>query len=110
MLDLDHPLPTVEPKRSRKHPANVRGPGFVDAAALTKHNDFEVPSAAELRAIKPGAWVKVCRNGERFWLKLTGYVGKKHHGIVANRLSRNADLPMDTPLFFMKKHIYAVRV
>jgi hypothetical protein len=110
-MDLDHVDPTLSPRTSRRgHPSDVRSPALTSASALAKANpDFEVPSDAQVRALEPGSWVKVARNGERFWVKMTGYVGRKYHGIVANTLDKNADLPTDTPIFFLRRHIYCIR-
>ena len=67
------------------------------------------PSDAAISKLKPGDYVKVARNGERFWVKVTGYIGRRWHGIVDNRLTMNDDLEPGEPIFFMKKNIYDVR-
>jgi hypothetical protein len=110
-MDIDHVDPSRTPRRSRRPPVDVRGPALTDAGALAKkHAEFEVPTTADVRALSPGSWVKVARGGERFWVRMTGYVGRKYHGVVANDLDkRNADLPTKAPIFFLRKHIYCVR-
>ena len=57
--------------------------------------------------IKPGDFVKVARNGERFWLKVTGFEKRRLHGAVANDLVANDDLPKGAVIYLQKKHIYS---
>ena len=47
-------------------------PVFADAQAmaLLHPTTFEAPDRADLAAIKPGYYIKVCA-GERFWVKVT---------------------------------------
>lgn len=84
--------------------------GLVNARSLARqYSSFEVPSDAEIKRLKPGDGVKLARNGERFWVKVTGYIGRQWHGTVDNDLIRNPDLEPGDPIFFMKKNIYDVR-
>ena len=68
------------------------------ADAQTMHREhpetFDAPDAQELAAIKPGDWVKICREGERFWCKVVGAKGKYLIGAVDAPLvnSGNADI------------------
>ena len=70
---------------------------------------FEVPSAAEIKKVKPGDFVKVARNGERFWLRVDGYVGRRWHGTVSNRLRSNEDIASGDSIFFSRKNIYDLK-
>jgi hypothetical protein len=108
-MDADHPTPTKRVSRSsRGHPQQVSG--LRDAAALAKkHVNFEAPSAAAIRSLKPGDYVKVARNGERFFVEMSGFEGRKYHGIVANDLEKNDDVPADVPIYFYRKNIYCIR-
>lgn len=96
-----------------KNPAKRRAPvaikGLVDAKAMAKaHPDtFDVPSAANLKKIKPGDLVKVARNNERFWVVVTGFEKRRIHGAVDNDLLLNDDLPVGTVIYFQKKNIYS---
>lgn len=104
--------------RSHARPDAVRNPGtqpravkgLIDAKALAKKhpNTFFVPKDALVKKLKPGDFVKVARNNERFWLRLTGWVGKRWHGTVANHLINNDDLAHGDAIFFTKKNIYDV--
>jgi len=69
---------------------------------------FELPTDSQIRKIKPGDLVKVARNGERFWVRVDGYVGRKWHGTVSNDLIQNDDLDLGDSIFFAKKNIYTV--
>jgi hypothetical protein len=82
--------------------------GLLNAGLMAKRHPktFFVPSDAAIRKIKPGDFVKVARNRERFWLRVTGWVGKKWHGTVANKLILNDDLSYGTSIFFTRKNIY----
>jgi hypothetical protein len=95
-------------RRSKSHPRKVDG--LADARALARKypKTFTVPSEVTLKKLKPGDYVKVARNDERFWLKLDGYVGRRWHGTVANELlkNRNPDLDYGESIFFMRKNIY----
>lgn len=85
-------------------------PKLVDAHALAKrHEWFEQPTAAEIRKVKPGQFVKVNRNGERFWIKVRGFEGRKYHGQVANVLAFNEDLEFGDHVYFERKNIYDIQ-
>ncbi len=87
-------------------PRTIRGLANARLLAFEFPETFEVPSDAELRAMKPGDYVKVARNGERFWVRLDGYVGRKWHGTVSNDLVLNDDLKLGDSIFFARKNIY----
>lgn len=103
-MDLDHPFAMpVAPNRT--HPISVEG--LLDAASMRKKHPatFEVPPQKELQGIKPGDIVKVSRNGERFWVTVTGFEKRRIHGQVSNELERNHDLPFGETIFFQKKNV-----
>jgi hypothetical protein len=105
MLDEDH-FVAGNPRARKDEPIDV---GLVNARLLALENEyFEQPSDSVMRKVRPGDFVKVCRHGERFWLKVTGYVGRKYHGQVANDLTRNSDLEFGDAIYFERKHIYDV--
>lgn len=105
-MDIDNRF--AQDVRVTRNPA-IAVDGLVDAKALAKeHPDtFEVPPEANLKKIKPGDFVKLARNGERFWVKVTGFEKRRIHGAVANDLLRNDDLPYGTSIYFQKKNIYS---
>ncbi len=70
---------------------------------------FKIPSDGWIKQIKPDDFVKIGRNGERFWVKVTGFEGRKWHGQVWNQLICNDDLPPRMPIYFYKKNILAIR-
>ena len=60
---------------------------LVDAHLLSQTLPFfEVPSADTLANISPGSYVKVCANGERFWVCVESLHGKLLRGRVDNEL------------------------
>ena len=104
-MDKDHRF-GERPAPARAHPLKVE---LVDAKALAKKypETFEVPMDAHLRKIKPGDLVKVARNGERFWVLVTGFEKRRIHGQVANMLEDNDDLPFGRTIYLQKKNIYS---
>jgi hypothetical protein len=105
-MESDHRFAQGHPAK-RGHPRAVKG--LADAQALAKAHPetFGVPPAANLKRIKPGDFVKVARNGERFWVKVTGFEKRRIHGVVDNDLMFNDDLPVGQGIYFQKKHIYS---
>lgn len=103
-MDLDHPF-ALPVKASRAHPTKVTG--LLDAPAMRKRHPttFEVPPQSELRSIAPGDIVKLSRNGERFWVTVTGYEKRRIHGQVSNELERNDDLSFGESIYFQKKNV-----
>lgn len=100
----------IQPEKARaqkKEPRVIKG--LINARLLAfEFESFEVPSEAEIKKLKPGDFVKVARNSERFWVRVDGYVGRKWHGTVMNRLIRNEDLKLGDSIYFMRKNIYDV--
>lgn len=83
---------------------------FIDAQVMAgQHPDtFHAPSTNDLAAIKPGDWIKVCRNSERFWLMVRTINGQTITGEVRNMLISNPDLTMGTMIECETRHVYAI--
>ena len=91
-----------------RSPKDVKG--LANARLLASEGSgFVVPTEARLKSLKPGDFIKVCRNGERFWVRLNGYVARKWHGTVSNKLVLNDDIKLGDSIFFMRKNIYDFR-
>lgn len=107
--DRDYAFP--EGHLRRRNPATqpraIKGLENAKLMAL-EHEAFDVPPDKEIRKLKPGDWVKVARNNERFWVRLTGFVGRRWHGEVDNILVLNDDLELGDSIYFMKKNIYDI--
>ena len=98
----------ARPRKAKARPRTVKG--LVNARLLAfEFDSFEVPSDSEIRKLKPGDFVKVARNGERFWLRVDGYVGRKWHGTVSNKLVLNDDLKYGESIYFTRKNIYDLK-
>lgn len=84
--------------------------GFVNAQEMAKkHPDtFEVPSLEELNNIKKGDTVKVCENGERFWVNITHIEGDSIKGIVDNNLVCYHSFNFRDTIDFKKENIYSI--
>lgn len=106
--DRSHARPDARVRNPGTQPRAVKG--LYDAKALAKAHPktFFVPTDAQIKKLKPGDFVKIARNHERFWVRLTGWVGKKWHGTVTNDLINNDDLRYGDCVFFTKKNIYDV--
>ena len=107
-MDIEHPFP---PERlsgvSTSAPIHVTG--IENASVLAKkHKNFDVPASGRLQKIRPGDHVRVMRNGERFWLTVSGFEGKKIIGSAQGGLVRNKDIPFGTNIYFLKKNIVAI--
>lgn len=61
---------------------------FVNAQEIAaQHPDtFKVPTAIELAKLKKGSYVKICAEGERFWVKVERILDDKIEGIIDNDL------------------------
>lgn len=86
---------------------------LVDAQKMHRqHPDsFEVPSQHELACIKPGDYAKVCRHGERFWIKVLGATGKYLIGEVDVPLVVEDNADINRPWMrvrFEHRHIYTI--
>lgn len=81
--------------------------GLIDARSLHyQFETFDIPNHSDLKKLKPGDFVKLSRNGERFWVKISGFVGRRWHGAVVNKLIRNNDLSFGERIYFMRRHIH----
>lgn len=106
-FDRDCLCPRRSPK-AKVRPKAVKG--LVNARLLAFEFDtFNVPSDSEIRKLKPGDLVKVARNGERFWIRVDGYVGRKWHGTISNKLVMNDDLKYGDSIYFARKNIYDLK-
>jgi molybdopterin converting factor small subunit len=84
---------------------------FVDAQEMNRqHPDtFDVPTAEELKALRPGMYVKVCACNERFWVLVTGRDETGIVGIVNNDLvSTDHGLKDGDVVHFQERHIYSI--
>lgn len=68
---------------------------------------FEAPTLRDLRNVSPGDFVKLSVPGYRFWVKVTGYEGKKIQGYVSNYVKCALVSPQDN-IYFYSKHIYDI--
>lgn len=82
-----------------------------DARSLSiEHEAFSAPTQSQIRALKVGDSVQIERNGERFWLGLSGYIGKEHHGkVLHSNLARNRDLSAGDVIAFHTRNVYDIR-
>ena len=85
---------------------------LLDAQAMhRKHrNTFEVPSDAELAALRPGDYVKVCAGRERFWVEVDEFDGATIHATVASALVLTSEhgLKSGDALAFEPRHVLSV--
>lgn len=83
---------------------------LVDAQAMARKHPatFEAPTPAELASIRVGGVVKICRNGERFWVLVTHRSGEAVTGEVENHLIYNDDLSVGTKVSFATRYIFAI--
>lgn len=106
-FDRDHVNPG-RPRGKKSEPRVVKG--LVNARLLAlEFDEFEVPSDAQIRKLKPGDFVKVARNAERFWVRVDGYVGRRWHGTVMNDLVNSEDLKLGDSIYFHRKNVYDLR-
>jgi hypothetical protein len=107
-FERDCVCPSKARRKGTGEPRTIRG--LVNARLLALEFDtFEAPPDAAIKRLKPGDFVKVARNGERFWVRVDGYVGRKWHGTVSNKLILSHDLKLGDSIFFMRKNIYDLR-
>lgn len=83
---------------------------FVNAQAKHReHPDtFEVPTAADLGAVRPGDYVKICDKDERFWVKVTVVEGSQFTGTVNNVLVFPHDFKDGDVLTFTQDCVYNI--
>lgn len=110
--DIDYRLSNPRKKKAGKKTSPKKVDGLVNASLLAFEfpDTFERPSDYNLKKIKPGDYVKVARNNERFWIRVDGFVGRKIHGTVDNKLVKQKDLKLGDSIFLMKKNIYDVYI
>jgi hypothetical protein len=85
---------------------------FVDAVKMHELHPytFELPLPDKMRALKPGHYVKICHNEERFWVIVKEINNDKIKGIVNNDLIREQPFKCDDEIEFEKRHIYNILV
>lgn len=106
-MDLDHIGPDCATIDKATAPRIV---DLANAGNLARNfHSFESPPESEIRKLKPGDFVKLARNQERFWVCVSGYIGRRWHGSIANDLKRNDDLSRGESIFFMRKNIYDLK-
>lgn len=83
---------------------------FVDAEQMNRRNPscFELPDPKKINSLKPGHYVKVCHNNERFWVIVKEVEGNKIKGIINNDLIMEQPFKCDDEIEFEKRHIYNV--
>ena len=106
--DYDHLFAARRVKNKRTRPKEIQGLVNARLLAFEYPETFELPPDSAIRKLKVGDYVKVARNNERFWIKITGFVGRKWHGTIANELILNPDLQFGDAIYFEKKNIYDV--
>lgn len=101
--------PRIVVRNPRGHPRGIIGLTNAQLWAKRHPKTFKIPSDRWIKKVKPGDWVKIGRNRERFWVKVGGWEGKKWHGLVWNKLIWNDDLRHGTSIYFYKKNIMAIQ-
>ncbi|WP_435008061.1 hypothetical protein P12x_005330 [Tundrisphaera lichenicola] len=85
---------------------------FVDAQEMNRKHPttFEVPSDAELAAIKAGDSVKVCTCDERFWVTVTEVSEHRIAGTVDNDLIFTDEHGLDygDVVRFTRENVYSI--
>lgn len=85
---------------------------FTDAQAMSRLHPqtFDVPAPEILAAIRPGTFVKVCAEPERFWVEVVAVEGDGIMGRVSNDLVHTArhGLRDGDSVTFEKRHIFGV--
>ena len=63
---------------------------FANAQELAEQypDTFKVPTATELATLRKGLYVKICAEGERFWVKIERILDDKIEGVIDNDLVR----------------------
>lgn len=90
----------------------MKRPVLVDAQqmALNHPDTFNAPTDAELAAIGPGVWVKVCAAPERFWVSVQAVSDLSIVGYVDNELTYTAvhGLAYADVIKFEPRHVYQI--
>lgn len=86
----------------------VKTPILVNAATMASQHPgtFARPSAAEIATIKPGCFVKVCADAERFWSEVVDRDGDTFVGRVDNDLVVTRQLGFGDRFAFHADNIY----
>lgn len=110
-LDLAWPRPELKFSSVRAKKGSRKLTDLGDARRLAiEHETFSVPTQAQIRRLKVGDSVQLERNGERFWVGLSGYIGKVHHGkVLHSALTRNRDLAPGDVIDFHSRNIYDIK-
>ena len=100
--------------RLKRNPRNAKKPKLLNARlfALEFPETFYLPSDSAIKKVKPGDYVKLAiqlgeKPGERFWVKVAGFEGRKWFGEVANDLVFY-EYPLGDSVQFYRKNIYDV--
>lgn len=102
----DHVRPNRRKARAKSQPRVIKGLTNARLVAFEFPDTFILPPYSEIKKLKPGDFVKIERNGERFWVRIDGFVGRKWHGTIDSRLDFNDDLCAGDSIHFMRKHIH----
>jgi len=105
-IEIDYEKPECDPLIPSER---IKRVPLTDASILAKKfpDKFKRPDISMMRLIKPGAFVKVNVNGERIWLKVTGYEKRRYHGAVMN-LPLTERLDLGDRIYFQKRNVYNV--
>lgn len=106
-MDVDHVFP--QGIKRRANPRNVKKIDLNNASllALEYPETFILPAPSAIKKLKPGDWVKLSTPGERFWVRVSGFEGRKWFGQVASDLI-TSDLKLGDTLQFYRKNIYDI--
>ena len=104
-MQIDHVFSNVV--ALRRNPRNIKKLNLENAAlmALEYPETFSLPSVSAIKKLKVGDWVKLSTPQERFWVKVSGFEGKKWFGQVANKLIYS-DVDLGDTIQFYRKNIY----
>lgn len=80
----------------------------VEEMARKYRGYFFIPTLKRRQSVVVGEYVKVCRNSERFWLRVTQVKNGSYTGVVSNELLLNPDLREGEALQFGPEHIYDI--
>jgi hypothetical protein len=83
---------------------------LVDAQEMHRQypETFDAPSQSDIALIVPDTWVKICRNSERFWVRVIGARGKYLIGEIDSMLVQNPDLQLGQVVRFEPRHLFAI--
>lgn len=110
-MDLVWPRPELSFSSVRARKGSRKLTDLGDARKLAiEHESFSAPTQAQIRRLKVGDAVQLERNGERFWVGLSGYIAKVHHGkVLHSTLTRNRDLKQGDVIDFQSRNIYDIK-